>query len=471
MLSDSKRSVLWSGVQQASVSGINFLITIVVARILSPSDYGLIAMLSIFFAFSQAFIDSGLTSALIQKEKCTDEDCNTVLVFSIGISLLFYFLFFIGAPLIANIYNEPLLVLITRVYSINIVFHAIGNVAMTLLQRHLDFKYIAQVSMLVSIFSGIVAIIMAYGGMAYWALVFQYILSSLLTSVLFMYKARWKPSMKFSKESFFSMINYGIPVMLSSLVNSIYNNIYSLLIGSKYSASDLGYFNRAFSFSSFIPYNLSNFSMRALFPIFSRIKDEESLLKGKILDTIHHSLFVVIPLNLFVLFFSTEIITIVLTEKWLPMSFILQVLCIANVCYIYTNVHTTIFKSTGATKLLFKCDLVKRITGITIVLFTLWYGINVMVIGLLLYSLFEILVGSYFIGKVLRLTYFEQIKESATPVISSVIAYIPCMLLDNIVYNIYMNMIILAFVFSAFYIASQKLFRNKSLNFFIHYIK
>ena len=471
MKSDAKRSVLWSGIQNVANQGIHFIITIIIARLLTPEDYGLVAMLSIFFGLAQAFIDSGLHGALIQKKNCTDKDYNSVFVFSIVVSCILYSMFFCCAPLIARLYKNDLLVNLSRVYLLSLVINAVGIVPMAIIQKELKFKQFAFVTTAINIISGIIAIIAAYCGFAYWALVLQILITSSLSTIAYYFITKWKPSFSFSFDSFKSMISYGFPVMLTSVVGAIYNNLYSLVIGAKYNSKELGLYNRAYSFASVVPNTFSNFTMRAMFPVLSKVQDNKEVLKRKVLDMLHLSLYVVVPINMYLIFNGLGVVKVFLGDKWLELAPYLSILCISCISYVYVNIHITTFKVIGNTKTLFYSDLLRKILGFMVMIITVPYGVMVMVYGLLVFSIADVLISATFLNTNLKVGVVNQIKESFTPFlfsgVSGVLSWLAIMPLNNI----YIRFILSLIVFACVYASLSLLFKERGISFLKNYFK
>ena len=471
MKSDAKRSVLWSGIQNIAHQGVNFIITIIIARILTPEDYGLVAMLTIFFALAQAFIDSGLSGALIQKKDCTEKDYNSVFVFAVGVAILLYLILFICAPLIAKLYNNDLLVSLSRVYLFSLVINAIGIVPMTIMHKNLEFKEYAYITIGIDLLAGGTAVVAAYAGMAYWALVFQIIVSSSLSTLAFFIATKWKPSFVFSIGSFKEMISFGFPVMLTSIVHAIYNNIYSLVIGAKYESKELGLYNRAYTFSNLIPMTFSNFSMRAMFPVLARIQDNTEELKKKVLEMLHLSLFVVVPINVYLAFNCHDVIKIVLGEKWLDLVPYFTILCVACLSYVYTNLHMTVFKTIGKTRNLFISETVRKALGLGTIAITAPFGVLIMVYGLLIYSIVDVLISSFFLYHSFSISVASQIKESITPVLFSCTAGALCWLVASLLSGLYLRFLLCSLVFWGGYALLSVIFKERGLVFLMNYFK
>ena len=471
MKSDAKRSVLWSGIQNVANQGIHFIITIIIARLLTPEDYGLIAMLAIFFGLAQAFIDSGLTGALIQKKDCAEKDYNSVFIFSLAVSIVLYAFLYICAPLIAKLYNNDLLIDLSRVYLSSLVINAIGIVPMTIMQKELQFKEFAYITTIINVFSGFVAIIAAYFGLAYWALVFQILLTSTLSTIAYFIKTKWKPTFIFSSESFKSMISYGFPVMLTSIVHAIYNNVYSLVIGAKYDSRELGLYNRAYSFASIVPTTFSNFTMRAMFPILARIQDDKNELNRRILNMLHLSLYVVVPVNFYLIFNSSDLVRIVLGNQWLELVPYLQLLSVACISYVFTNLHMTTFKTIGKTRSLFFSEIIRKIMGILVIIFTVPYGVLVMVYGLLVYSIVDVIVSSYFLNKCIDVGILNQLKAAFTPFLFSSFAGLTCRLLSSLIMHQLVRFVVCGLVFAGVYIILSVVFKEQGIKFLKNYFK
>lgn len=471
MKSDAKRSVLWSGIQNVANQGIHFIITVIIARLLTPEDYGLIAMLAIFFALAQAFIDSGLSGALIQKKNCSEKDYNSVFVFAVVVSMLLYVILFVCAPLIAKMYNNVLLIPLSRVYLFSLVINAIGIVPMTIMHKDLQFKQFAYITTAINLFSGVVAIIAASCGFAYWALVFQILITSTLSTIAYFIRTKWKPTFRFSFESFKGMISYGFPVMLTSIVHAIYNNIYSLVIGAKYNSKELGLYNRAYSFSSLVPSTFSNFTMRAMFPVLTKIQDDMEELKKKVLEMLHLSLYVVVPINVYLMFNCHDVIEIVLGEKWLDLVPYLSVLCVSCLSYIYTNIHMTTFKIIGKTKNLFVSETARKILGLATIAITVRYGVMAMVYGLLVYSIVDVIISSVFLKRCIGIGIKSQLKESITPVFFSVVSGVGCWLISTLITSLYIRFLICILIFAGLYAALSAMFKEQGMVFLKNYFK
>lgn len=439
MKGDAHKSLLWSGVQQFVVFGIQFGVGVLLARLLNPYDFGVIAMQGVFFAISSAFIDCGLEGALIQKKECTKADTNSAFIYSISISVALYILLFLAAPIIEDFYQTPNLGKVIRISALVLMINAVGIVPRSLLQRQLRFKELAVASTTIQFAAGLVAVLMAYHGYAYWALVGQTLLAAGLMAVAYYVYTRWWPSFQFSMESFRQLISFGLPMLFTALVHALYNNLYSLVIGKQYNARQLGLYNRAENYSCYVAYSLSDMSMRALYPILSRAQDDLVQLKVAALRILHASAFIVVPINVFLLVEAEDIICILLTDKWVEMTPLMQVMCVSTLAYVVSNLHFNLFKAIGRTQILFICEFIKKILGILILLLTFQYGLLVMVWGLLIYAVLNILVSSYFVYRFVGITLWEQGKEVYVVALNALAPILVCFFVGYMVDQLYMR--------------------------------
>ena len=341
------KGVMWSAVERFSVQGIQFVLTIIIARLVLPSDYGLIAMLSIFLAIAQVFVDSGFSNALIQKKDRTETDFSTVFYFNIIISVVFYLFLYFSAPYIASFYKEPDLSSVTRWIGLNIIIAGFSIVQRAKLTINVDFKRQAKASLSAVLISGIMGILLAYKGWGVWALVTQTLSNSLLNTLLLWIFAKWIPKWVFSRESFNTLFSFGSKLLLSGLLHTVYINLYSLVIGRRYTSIDVGFYNRAYQFASFPSINIVGIINRVIFPIQCEIQDDNERLKKSFLKYLRISCFIIFPLMIIVAVLSKPLILLLLTEKWLPAAELLPILCFAYMWYPVMVVNNQILNVKG----------------------------------------------------------------------------------------------------------------------------
>lgn len=290
------KGVMWSAVERFSVQGIQFVLSIVIARLVLPSEYGLIAMLGIFLAIAQTFVDSGFSNALIQKKDRTEVDYSTVFYFNILISLVVYGVLFISAPYIASFYREPELTTVTRWAGVNVMLNGFSIVQRAKLTIRVDFKTQAKASLMAVIVSGLIGVLLAYRGYGVWALVFQTLSSSLLNTLLLWMFTRWLPLLCFSWESFKSLFSFGSKLLLSGLLHTFYINLYSLVIGRRYSAMDVGFYNRSYQLAGFPSTNIVGIITRAIYPLQCEMQDDDDRLNASFIQYLRMSCYIIFPL-------------------------------------------------------------------------------------------------------------------------------------------------------------------------------
>lgn len=403
------KGVMWSAVERFSVQGIQFVLTIIIARLVLPSDYGLIAMLNIFLAIAQVFVDSGFSNALIQKKDRTEIDFSTVFYFNIFISIVFYLLLYFSAPYIASFYKEPDLSPVTRWLGLNIIISGFSIVQRAILTINVDFKKQAKASLTAVLISGVIGILLAYKGWGVWALVIQTLSSSLLNTLLLWIFAQWIPKWIFSKDSFSVLFSFGSKLLLSGLLHTIYINLYSLVIGRRYTSVDVGFYNRAYQFASFPSINIVGIINRVIFPMQCKMQDDNERLKTSFLKYLRMSCFIIFPLMIIVAILSKPLILLLLTEKWLPAAELLSILCFAHMWYPVMVVNNQILNVKGRSDYFLYAEIIKKIVAITILFITLPFGVRILCWGIVIYDFFDMAIIIYYSKKVISVKYKEQI--------------------------------------------------------------
>lgn len=382
------------------------------ARVLTPSDYGLIGMLAIFISLSQVFIDGGFSSALIQRKDRDEKDFSTVFYINVGISVILYLMLFALAPLIADFYVQPLLCPIIRVYSLNLVINAFAGVTKTILTIRLDFKTQSKISLLSAILSGICGIAAAYYGLKVWALVIQSLTMAFLNVILSFTLVRWFPKAKFSKESFKKLFGFGSKLLVASIISSVYDNLYNLVIGKKFNAKDLGYFSKSKSFTSLISTNIGGILTSVSYPILSEVQSDKSHLLNIYRRYMQLSAFITFPLLMLMCGIASPMIIFLLTDKWAGCIIILQILCFANLFSGLTAVNLNLLKVSGRSDLVLRIEVIKKIIAISILAVSMLFNsIEIICIGLVLYSFIAFYINTYYTNKILNYGYLKQLHD------------------------------------------------------------
>ena len=405
------KGVMWSSIDRFSTQGIQFVFSILIARLLLPSDYGAVAMLNIFLSISQSFIDCGFGTALIRKLDRTDTDFSTVFYFNIVVGLFFYIVLWLASPYIAAFYEIPLLEDITKVLSLTFVFSSFSGVHSAKLSITIDFKTIAKISIIVTILTGSVGLWMAYNGYGVWALVIQAVSWSLLRTVLLWLFVRWIPKWIFSWKSFRGMFSFGSKLLISGLIDTTYKNIYTLVVGKVFSSTTLGLYSRASGLAQYPSSNITSVLQGVTFPVLSSIQNETERLADAYKRFLRISAFIVFPLMVGLAAVADPLIRLVLTDKWEGCIYLLQIVCFSMMWYPIHAINLNLLQVKGRSDFFLKLEIIKKIQGVIILCVTIPMGIVVMCYGQIVGSLLSLVYNTYYTKKLIGYDYIAQMKD------------------------------------------------------------
>lgn len=405
------KGTLWSSLERFSVQGIQFIVMIIMARILTPSDYGLVGMLAIFIAVSQSLIDSGFSQALIRKQDRTEIDNSTVFYFNIGVGAVLYALMWICAPLIADFYNEPILIPLTRAICLGFVFNSLTVVQRALLTINLDFKTQAKASLIGVVTSGSVGIWMAYHGFGVWAIVCQQLTNLGLIAVCLWLFSHWKPILAYSWQSFKELFSFGSKLLASGLLDTLYRNIYLIVIGKIFKAADLGYYTRANQFSDFASSNITGIFQRVSYPVLCTIQDDDTRLSDVYRRLLKTSAFIIFPLMVGLAAVAKPFIVSILTEKWLYSATLLVPICLASMWYPVHAINLNLLQVKGRSDLFLKLEIIKKIIGVAFLCISVPFGLYVMCWAGVLTSLISLAINTHYTGMLIHLGFFCQMHD------------------------------------------------------------
>lgn len=405
------KGVMWSSIDRFSTQGIQFVFSILIARLLLPSDYGAVAMLNIFLSISQSFIDCGFGTALIRKLDRTDTDFSTVFYFNIVVGLFFYIVLWLASPYIAAFYEIPLLEDITKVLALTFVFSSFSGVHSAKLSITIDFKTIAKISIIVTILTGSVGLWMAYNGYGVWALVIQAVSWSLLRTVLLWLFVRWIPKWIFSWKSFRGMFSFGSKLLISGLIDTTYKNIYTLVVGKVFSSTTLGLYSRASGLAQYPSSNITSVLQGVTFPVLSSIQNETERLADAYKRFLRISAFIVFPLMVGLAAVADPLIRLVLTDKWEGCIYLLQIVCFSMMWYPIHAINLNLLQVKGRSDFFLKLEIIKKIQGVTILCVTIPMGIVVMCYGQIVGSLLSLVYNTYYTKKLIGYGYIAQMKD------------------------------------------------------------
>lgn len=407
----TKKGLAWSMIERFATQGVQFLFGIILARLLSPDDYGVIAMPLVFLAIAQCIIDSGFSTALIRKPELTEDDLSTAFYFNIGIGILCYAVLFFTSPLIADFYHTPILSSLLKVTALAVLFNPLCAVQQAILTRKIDFKTQAIVSLSGAVVSGIVGLYMAYNGFGVWSLVFQQVGGYIMRTILLWVLGKWKPKRKWSWESFHYLWGFGSKMLGSGLLDTIYNNIYPIVIGKYFSAQDLGNYTRAQQFSSLPSSNVTGVLQRVTFPVLSSIQNEDERLAKNYRKILKLSAFLVFPMMLMLSAIANPLVRILLTDKWIGCVILLQIICFQMMWYPIHAINLNLLTVKGRSDLFFRLEVLKKIIGVCIMCITIPNGIIWMVSGGIVSSMISLVINTYYTGKLIQVGYLKQMRD------------------------------------------------------------
>ncbi len=404
------QGMVWSAFGRIFIQVAQFSLGIILARILSPKEYGIFAILLVFITVSKVFVDSGFTKALIQKKDRTEDDISTVFLFNIGISLFFYALLWFASPYIENFYKTESLALYIRVLSLTLITNALFTVPNTLITIRLDFKKLTIINFITTITSGGIAVYLAYIGFGIWALVFQTLFRSILTAIIIWLWFRWKPNWVFSKTSFKELFSYGSKLLISSLLTVLFTNLNTILIGKYINTKDLGFYSRGKQFSD-VMLGVFNSTFGVLLPGLSPLQDQKEVLVAHTRTIIRASALISVPIFIGLSVMAEPIIKLLLTDKWLIAVPIMKIYCLARLITVTSGINLNLLYVTGRTDLALKQEVLKIAVRVVLVIFALQYGIIYIAFAELLTTAIHFSINTYYPGKLMKYGAFKQIKD------------------------------------------------------------
>ena len=414
-------SLIWKLMERTGVQGVQFIVQIILARILSPDDYGIISLITIFIALATVFVQSGFNTALIQKKNVKEEDFSSVLYISIIAATILYFILFISAPSIARFYRIEELKSVLRVISIVLFFGAFNSIQNAIIARTMQFKKLFIVSVLSILISGIVGIILAYLGFGVWALVMQQIVNQISITVILCFVVKWKPKLVFSISRVGDLFSYGWKLLVSSLIDTLYMNLRGLVVGKVYTSQTLAFYNRGEQFPQLIVSNINGSIQSVMLPTLASEQEDRKRVKELVRRSIVTSSFLLFPLMIGLAVVGEPLIKILLTDKWLPCVPFMQIFCLTYALWPIHTANLQAINALGRSDIYLKLEIIKKIVGITILSISIFYGVYAIALGGLVSGIISSFINSYPNLKLLNYSYREQIKDILPSLLLSII--------------------------------------------------
>lgn len=468
-MENMKRKVLsglvWKFGERISAQLVTFVVSIVLARLLEPSQYGAIAIVNIFIAFANVFVVSGFGNSLIQKADADDVDFSSVFYFSIVMSIFLYIILFILAPFVADFYNMPILSPVLRVLGLRLIIAGINSVQHAFVSHKMIFKRFFWSTLAGTIVSGIVGIVMAYHGYGIWALVAQYMVNTTVDTIVLFITVKWRPKLMFSLKRLGKMFSFGWKLLVSSLIDTGYTELRSLVIGKMYTSSDLAYYNKGKNFPNLIVTNVNSSIKSVLFPAMSKNQDSREQIKLMTRRAIRVSSYIMFPLLIGLGLIGKPFVRLLLTEKWLFCVPFLQISCIT---FMMMPIHTSnlqAIKAIGRSDIFLKLEIIKKIIGLVALLISMRYGVLAIAASGIVTTIIATVINSFPNRKFINYRYFEQIKDLFNGFVPLIAMILPVVLIGMLNIGDFLKIAIQVIVGATAYISVSALTKNESFRY------
>lgn len=459
--------MLWSAVQKFGNMGISFVSNIILARMLTPDDYGCIGMLAIFITISSTFVDGGFASALIQKKVPTQKDYSTIFWWNLFISTLLYCVLYLSAPFIAKFYNIPLLSSILRVQGIILVINSLNIIQTNRLKKQLKFKRLANITIIAHTIAAISGILLAWKGYGVWTLVIQQIISSCIITTILWYINKWTPNVCFSKESFKQLFGFGSFILCSNLINTFCNNIQGLLIGRFFTPAILGYYTQAHKLENLASHTFTTIIEQVSYPVLSQFQSDNNALKNVLYKLASTLVYISFPLMLILILLAEPLILFLYGEQWTASVPYFQILCVAGMSATFHGVHYYAVASKGKSRDLFIGTIVKRILAlIVLVLGMHFWQIEGLIWGFSVGAWIIAIVNAWLVAKHIKYSVWQQLKDLTPIILLSLVTFLLVYSISHtIVCNIYLKGIMSLIIYIVLYLGLSLLFKVKVYSF------
>ena len=453
--------VVWTLIEKFGIQIIKVVLGVILARLLTPADYGLIGMITVFFAIAMVFIDSGFGMAYIQKQNTSETDASTIFYFNLIVSTFFYLVLWFSAPLIASFYQQPQLVDLVRVMSLVLIINSFGLIQITKLKKDINFKkktILILISAVLATTSGIIAALNNYG---VWSLVIQELVRSVVKTTGLWLFYKWRPKFTFSLPSLKSMFSFSMWALFSSMLTTVFNNLYIIVIGKFFPAAQLGFYSKANQFQKLISQTPSNAVGTVAFPVFSKQQSDSKVLKNSTKRFNVHIIFFIAPLTAIFITIAEPFFLILLTEKWLPMVPYFQLLLIAGVLYPIHMVNVQLLIAQGKMKLNFNLAMIKNALRVLNIIIMYRYGVLHIIYGEIALSIIALAINTYYSKKFVNYGLIEQIKDVFASLITSVGLLLISVKLVEFIANDYLKIVFATLFIGSLYLLSIFIINRK----------
>lgn len=462
---------LWRFMERCGAQGVTFIVSIVLARLLDPKVYGTVALVTVFTAILQVFVDSGFGNALVQKKNADNIDFSTVFFFNITVCTALYLIMFFCAPLIASFYKMPELTPVVRVMSLTLIISGVKNIQQSYVSKNLLFKKFFFATLGGTVGAAFIGIGMAYAGFGVWAIVAQNLFNQLVDTIILWVTVKWRPQLAFSFKRLKGLFSYGWKLLVSSLLDTGYNNLRQLIIGKLYTAKDLSFFNKGQSFPNMIVTNINSSIDSVLLPTMSAEQDDKSRVRAMTRRAIKTSTYIMMPLMMGLAVSAEPLVSLILTDKWLPCVPFLRIFCFTYAFYPIHTANLNAIKAMGRSDMFLKLEIAKKAFGLVVLVSTMWFGVIWMAYSLLLASLFSQIINSFPNKKLLEYGYIQQLKDMLPQIALSCVMGFCVYLLNYVRLPDTVILILQATVGAVLYITLSKVFKIESFEYVLNMLK
>lgn len=465
------KNFFWRIGESGGAQLVSFLVSIVLARLLTPEDYGVIALVTVFTSILQVFVDSGLGTALVQKKNADEVDFSSVFYFNVLVCLTLYAGMFVAAPAIAKFYDNPIYIPLVRVLSLTLVISGLKNIQQAYVSRHMIFKRFFFSTLGGTIASAILGIVMAYAGFGVWALAAQYVSNTAIDTLILWVTVPWRPRKKFSWMRLKELLSYGWKLLASALMDTGYTSLWNLLIGKVYSAADLSFYDQGSRYPKAIISTISNSIDSVLLPTMSSVQDDRAQIKSMTRRSIMTSVYVMAPLMMGLAGCAKTLVSLILTDEWLPCVPFLRIFCITYMFWPVHSANLNAIKAMGRSDLYLRLEILKKIIGIGLLLCTVKISVMAMACSLLISSFASQVINSYPNGKLLNYRYLEQLRDILPSILLAVVMAVAVGTVQFWGYGNVLTLCIQIPLGVVIYVAGSAVFRMESFRYLLNMIE
>ena len=459
------KGVVWSSVERFSVQGVQFLVMLVIARLLDPKDFGLVGMLAIFLAVAQSLIDSGFSQALIRKQDRTEVDNSTVFYFNIVVSAVLYLILYAIAPWVSDFYNEPQLCSLMRVLCLIVIVNSFAVVQRAIYTASINFKTQAKASFIAALASGLVGVWMAYNGYGVWTLVWQQLLNAGINTLLLWIYSNWYPRWAYSWKSFRELFAFGSKLLASGLLDTLYTNIYLLVIGKIFNAASLGYYTQADRFTKLPSSNITGILQRVTYPVLCSIQDDDERLREDYRKLLRLSAFIIFPMMCLLAGVAYPLVELLIGEKWRFAATLIIPLSFTMMWWPIHAINLNLLQVKGRSDLFLRLEIIKKIIGVTVLVLSIPFGLLFMCYAGIATSIICLVINTYYTGKLIQVGFIMQMKDLSGTLIVSMAIFVVAYFLSFVSGNIIIQLLLAVLTSAVLFVSTVYLLKFKEVDY------